>query len=212
MSPKIANKIVPFVFLFLGGYLLYYYSTGQHKKKPKTKLFPPVSTQKTPSDNLTDPINIQVDQITEILINAKVNQFEELKLAKENGEWLVSMAGEPAQAAKDQAIQPILKILSNLRLVEAVAKGEENYDEYKVREGKGVKIKVKEGEKTSLDAIIGKVKFELRSNPAIPGAPPKQIPTSFIRLNNSETIYSVADFMEPNFNKRYKTYLATKKK
>ncbi len=145
--------------------------------------------------------------VTAILVNSKVNNFEEIKFSRADGGWVISSATESPKPVMSGQVDGMLRQMAMLKADRVVSRNPDKWEEYKVGDA-GTRARFMNGEVTLLDIVIGKISINM-GKPSGTSQVPKQQPTSFVRLSESDVVYSTPQFLEPNFNKTYKSLVDT---
>lgn len=136
-----------------------------------------------------DIVKIDTSKVTSILINPKVNGHQEVKLFKEGNYWNVLLSNSKKVSADESKIKDLLAQLLRLKVSSLAAQDESKWSEFQV-DSSGTRVKVFEGNKNTLDLVIGKFAFRQ----------PRTM-VSFVRLKGDKYVYEAENFMDFAFNR-----------
>lgn len=127
-------------------------------------------------------------KISGILIYPKSKKGEEVKLTKEGAEWKVKITDSKSQTVDSTRISGLLKAILALKPTRLAARTTDKWKDFEV-DTTGSRVVVKQGDKTTLDIIIGKFNFS--------GG--RDVET-FVRLSGEDETYAVNGFLDGSFN------------
>ena len=136
-----------------------------------------------------DIVKIDTSKVTSILIYPKVNGHKEVKLHKEGNYWNVLLSNNKSVSADESKIKDLLAQLLRLKVSSLAAQDESKWSEFQV-DSSGTRVKVFEGNRNTLDMVIGKFAFRQ----------PRTM-VSFVRLKGDKNIYEAENFMDFAFNR-----------
>lgn len=174
MSKKNSNKTLAIVFILLLIIVVVVYITGTGKN------------ERTFRKNL---VSIDTTSVTKILIFPKSQKGKEVKLFKNGKQWKVQIDSTTSVRVPKDKIKNIFNTLLSLKAKRLAARGKSKYDYYAVT-NKATRVEVFEGNKKTLDLIIGKFSYADRQL------------NSFVRLTNDNKIYEVNGFLGMTFNQK----------
>ncbi|HXH19420.1 MAG TPA: DUF4340 domain-containing protein [Chitinophagales bacterium] len=133
-------------------------------------------------------VKIDTAKISSIYIYPKSKKGQEVKLFRENGQWKVRVNENKNQNVDYSRISGLFKTITGIKPVRLAARNMEKWKDFEV-DTSGTRVKVHEGDKKTLDIIIGKMNF-------IGG---RDVET-FVRLDNETETYAVSGFLDATFN------------
>lgn len=172
---KMSSKTLLIVFLLmlvLAVVFIYYDSTHEERTFEK------------------DIVNIDTAKVTSILLYPKVTNHKEVKIFKEGNYWHVRLDNNKNTSADEAKVRELLNQLLRVKASSLAAKDESKWNEYQV-DSTGTRIKIFEGNKNTLDLIIGKFTFRQPRTMA-----------SYVRLKGDKYVYEVENFMDFAFNRK----------
>lgn len=174
MSSKLSNKNLTILFLVLLVITLIFFFSDAGKQ------------EKTFRDKL---VEIDTASVAEIKIYPKSENYNEVKLFKENDNWKVTLPGNRIFGSPKSKIQNLLSTLIGIKPERLAARGEDKWKEFEVTDSSGTRVVVIENGKPSLDIILGRFAFKQ----------PRSMST-FVRLTNDTDVYEVEGFLAATFN------------
>lgn len=169
------------LFIFLG--LLAIYGLSQ------------VFTGKRTSNFNTELILVDTNQVTQIIINTKPPNTEEIMLQREGNNWIVSN-GTVNTKAVSSAVQALLSNVQLIKTKYIAANSEEKWADYEVGEQQGTRVQVFAGEQLLEDFIAGRFAFDQQA----------QTGTSYLRLTNGKEVYAVDGFQTLTLGQGFNAY------
>lgn len=127
-------------------------------------------------------------KVSTILIYPKSKKGEEVKLTKEGAGWKVKITDSKSQQVDSARMTGLFKAILSLKPTRLAARGSDKWKEFEV-DTTGSRLVVKEGDKTTLDIIIGKFNFS--------GG--REVET-LVRLSGEDETYAVNGFLDGTFN------------
>jgi hypothetical protein len=173
MFRKISNKILGFVFflLLIAVVLLFVIDSGKKERTFREVL-----------------VDIDTSAVTEILIYPKSQNHKEIKLFKEEKKWKVVLTENKTASVSDSRITDVFNQMHAVKPLRLAARGDEKWNEFQV-DSTGSRVIVKEGNKTTLDIVIGRFLFQQPRNMS-----------TYVRLFNDSDVYVVDGFLDMTFN------------
>ncbi|MEM7550215.1 MAG: DUF4340 domain-containing protein [Bacteroidota bacterium] len=130
-------------------------------------------------------VDIDTAKSTKVVIT---KSGEELKLLKEEGDWLVELDNGKKVEALNSSVIRSLESLNTIKPGRVAAKKEEKWKDYSV-DSSGTRIQVFEDEKKALDIVLGR--FGVKGQ--------RQFYT-FVRLWEDDEVYTSDNFMGASFS------------
>lgn len=134
-------------------------------------------------------VDIDTTSVTEIHITAKANNFKPVRLFKQDDNWFVELPNGKNAPVSNQRIEQTFKQLTAIVPKRLAARGKDKWSSFQV-DSSGTRVKVMEGDKTTLDLIIGRFNYQQQ---------PRSIST-YVRLANDNDVYEVDGFLSMTFN------------
>lgn len=169
------------LFIFLG--LLAIYGLSQ------------VFTGKRTSNFNTELILVDTNQVTQIIINTKPPNNEEIMLQREDNGWIVSNGSVNTKAVSN-AVQALLSNIQLIKTKYIAANSEEKWADYELGEQQGTRVQVFAGENQLEDFIAGRFAFDQQA----------QTGTSYLRLTNGKEVYAVDGFQTLTLGQGFNAY------
>jgi hypothetical protein len=162
-------------------------------------------TSKKRSDRTlkTDIVQIDTSQVTSILLYPRAEHGIGLEFSKAPASWTVTREGLSASADM-RNVNSLLGELSGLQTEQLVARSRESWSGYQVDDSLGTRIVVKEGNKTTLDLVVGRFHFQPPpQNSYDPYRQNRGTGKSYVRLTGEEEVYSVEGFLAMSINQPF---------
>ena len=137
-------------------------------------------------------IDIDTSAVTEILIYPKSKDPEEIKLFKKGENWNIILQNNKTVKADEERIREMFTQLLIVKPKRLAANDESKWKDFEVVDTFATRIKIIEGDETTLDLIIGRFSFsqQLRTM------------TTFVRLMNEKEVYAIDGFLGAAFNQK----------
>ena len=152
-------------------------------------IFSSESTKKERTFN-KNIINIDTSAVTEILLYPKSQKGKEVKLVKSKDGWKVIAENESQYTTPNAKVKNLLVQILRIKPKRLAARSKDKFAKYEVLDSVATRVVVKEGNKETLNLIIGKFAFQQ----------PRSMST-FVRPAESNDIYEVDGFLDMIFNK-----------
>lgn len=136
-----------------------------------------------------DIVRIDTSKVTQILLYPKSANHKEVKLFKEGNYWNIQLDNKNNVSADESKVKDLLNQLLRLKVSSLAAQDESKWSEFQV-DSTGTRVKIFEGNKNTLDLIIGKFSFRQ----------PRTM-VSFVRVKGDKNVYEVENFMDFSFNR-----------
>ena len=133
--------------------------------------------------------------VTQILLYPKATEHAEVKLEKIGDLWQVMLANGKKASVPIDRIQGLIIELQKIKPMRLAATKRSRWVDFKT-DSSGTRVKVMEGENTTLDIIIGRFDFDQQARSA----------TSFVRLYDDSSVYAVDGFLELSFNQGHDSF------
>lgn len=133
-------------------------------------------------------VDVDTSAVTEILIYPKSQNHKEVKLYKDENDWLVTLPSGISAKVAPQRITSLFDQLLAIKPKRLAARDESKWNELQV-DSTGSRVKVFQGSKLALDLVIGRFSFQQ----------PRTMNT-FVRLYNDKDVYEVDGFLDMTFN------------
>lgn len=127
--------------------------------------------------------------------------------------WSVKLADGSNQKANAETVNRLLTELEQIKPQRVAATTNEKWEEMKVADGKGIRVKLRENGKQTLDILLGKFTMsgQAQGQPQMQGMPGGQQPqfSSYVRLEGDTETYSTDGLLEFSFKMDPKTIVDT---
>jgi len=135
-----------------------------------------------------DLVNVEIDKVSAIKILTKAKN--EVDLIKSDGSWQIKLGDSKFGKADDEKIVSAIDQIAIIKPSNLVSTNKEQYNEYQV-DTSGVRVRVFEGDKLTLDIILGKFSYKSQ----------REMYT-YIRLTDAAEVYSVEGLLDITFNRQ----------
>ncbi|MBL4715085.1 MAG: DUF4340 domain-containing protein [Bacteroidia bacterium] len=135
-----------------------------------------------------DLVNVDIDKVSAIKILTKAKN--EVDLIKTDGSWQVKIGENKFGKADDEKIVSAIDQIAIIKPSNLVSTDKEKYNEFQV-DTSGVRVRVFEGDKRTLDIILGKFSYKSQ----------REMYT-YIRLSDADEVYSVEGLLDITFNRQ----------
>jgi hypothetical protein len=152
-------------------------------------------------------VDIDTANVTKIMLYPISENREEIKFYKEGKDWKVTK-GKLTAESEQNTIKGLLTTLLEIKVKSLASKDKKKWDEYKVSDTTGTRVKVYQGDDLVLDMMIGKFNYQQRQNPYgnMYGGGGGVTGTTFVRLNDDDKVYAVDGFLTFTFNQQYNSF------
>jgi hypothetical protein len=133
-------------------------------------------------------ISVDTAKITSISIFPKSFNHKEVKIFKEGSAWKVNLANGKKVVVPSDKVQEVLIQFSSIKPLSVAAQSADKWKEFSV-DTSGTHVKVFEGNKNTLDMIIGKFTYQQ----------PRSM-TTYVRISGDDNVYLVNGFLDFTFN------------
>ncbi|MFK7907604.1 MAG: DUF4340 domain-containing protein [Chitinophagales bacterium] len=154
-------------------------------------------------------VAIDTDAITAVYLYPQSNGGQEVKIAKDGtGNWTVTDETGATQPGDSAKINGLIGMIEMVKPERVVSKNKDKWAEYQVEGSEATRLKVMEGDKTTLDLFVGKFTVGQPKTPPGGGDPRQQMQqqqqrpelTSYVRLEGENEIYAVDGMLSFSFN------------
>lgn len=159
-------------------------------------------------------VGIDANAVTSILLSPQSNGGQEIKIEKDgSGNWTVTDETGATQPGDSSKITSMISMIETIKPQRVVSKNKDKWTEYKVEGSESTRLKVIEGDKTTLDMLVGKFSVGQPKTPPNAGnlTPQQQMQlqqqqqqrpeiTSYVRLEGEDAIYAVDGMLSFAFN------------
>lgn len=140
-------------------------------------------------------IAVDTTSVTQVIINTKGPESEEITLKKEEAGWIASN-GQLNVKAPSGTISSLLGNLVLIKTKRVAANKAEKWSEYELEEGQATRVRVFDGDKLLEDFLVGRFSFNQQTRSGI----------SFIRLTGENEVYAVDGFQTLTFGQGFEAY------
>lgn len=145
-------------------------------------------------------VEIDTAKVTKVLIGGK---GESLELLKENDAWKVSIGNGKYAVAEKSSVKSTLNSLLSIKPSRIAANKQDKWKEYQV-DSAGTRVQVFEGNKSTLDLIIGRFGFNQQAmqqqQQMMMGGRGGQQFYNYVRLQDENEVYVADNFMGMSIN------------
>jgi hypothetical protein len=129
-------------------------------------------------------VKIDTASVSSIEVKSSENS---VSLAKENGQWLLTLASGQKVVADKNAVKRSLEALLGIKPSRLATRNQDKWEEYQVADTMGTRVQTYEGGDKTLDIILGKL-----------GVTGQRSYHTFVRLAEDDEVYVANDFMSFN--------------
>ena len=175
MFKKASNNLLGLVFvvLLLVVALLFFFDSGKNERTFREVL-----------------VDIDTSAVTQMLIFSKANNYQPVKVFKENNKWQVELKNGKTASVSGQKISQTFSELISIVPKRLAARNKEKWNEFQV-DSAGTQVQIFEGKDLTLDIVIGRFNYQQQ---------PQSIST-YVRLHKDVDVYEVDGFLALTFNK-----------
>ncbi len=158
-------------------------------------------------------VEIDPDAVTAIHLSPQSNGGQEIKIEKDgSGNWTVTDETGATQPGDSSKITSMISMIETIKPQRVVSKNKDKWTEYKVEGSETTRLKVLQGNETTLNILIGKFSVGQPKAPPAGGnlTPQQQMQlqqqqqrpeiTSYVRLEGEDAIYAVDGMLSFAFN------------
>ena len=163
-------------------------------------------------------VDIDTSKVSDLYIYPKSLKGQEIHFVNNAGQWQM-ISGSENVNLESEKISSMINALLVLKPKNVAATNSNKWAEFQVDKEQATRVKVMEGNKTSLDMYIGKFSFQQRKPP--PGFDPNDpqhqmmmqqmqqqpIMTSFVRVENDDKVYAVDGMLGMNFDRKPEDFI-----
>lgn len=188
MSGKINNKTLFLVLLALAAVFAI------------TRFFPGKRSDRSLASGM---VQIDTVRITSLQLFPAAEQGEVIGCLKEGGSWNVTHGGITARADQ-RMVTSILGELQGLKAEQLVSRSKDSWAEYMVTDSLGTRVVVKEGNRTTLDMVVGRFHYQPPAQESYNPYGQNQVSgKTYVRLYKGDEVYSVAGFLAMSVNQTF---------
>ncbi|MEN7548298.1 DUF4340 domain-containing protein [Rapidithrix thailandica] len=149
-------------------------------------------------------VNIQRDRVSRVLID---KGGEQLELINQDNSWKVKLDNGKYAQAMESSAKELLSNLASIQPSRLVAKRATQWKDYQV-DSTGTRVQVFEGEKRTLDIVLGRLAMKAQPQNIQPGMYGRQQQAfySFVRLQGDENVYAADNFMSLSVSTKADAY------
>ena len=166
------NKKLLIVFVALIGiYFIYLYMSGDSERSFRS-----------------DIVNVDTEEVTQILLYPKAENYEKVTISKTGDDWQVSKGTFTAMAT-ESAVNTLLNEIKTIKAKRVATKNPDKWSDFQV-DSTGNRIQVFVNDKAVADIIVGKFDINQQARTF----------TSYVRLNNENNVYAIDGFLSTSAN------------
>ncbi len=151
----------------------------------------------------TELVSIDAGKTTKLRIEKKAGH--PLELFKEGSQWKVSLADGKIAVAMNSKVEAAISQLESIRPSRLASRNESKWKNYEV-DSAGTRIKVFEGNKNTLDIVLGRLAFGKQAMGGGPGMGASPQFHTFVRLASDAEVYAADNFMGMTIPTEAKNY------
>ncbi len=136
-----------------------------------------------------DLVDVDAEKVSLIEIKPRVTGGTDIKLYKENDQWIVESEDKKYKADQSSA-SSLINELNSIKPESVVATSSDRWEQYEVTDSLGTRLKLFEGNQLLADLIIGKFSF----------SQPRKM-TSYVRVEGEKEVYGVNGMLGMSFNR-----------
>lgn len=153
----------------------------------------------------TELVDIDTSKVTKIILYPTSEGRAEIKFYKEGKDWKISK-GKVTAEPEANAVKSLLAMLQEIKTQRLASREKSKWAEYNLTDTAATRVKVYEGDKTSLDIFIGKFTYQQSNNPYNKMYGGGVTGTTYVRLAGENEIYAVDGFLSFSFNRQFNTF------
>jgi hypothetical protein len=166
------------------------------------KLYQYKYTDNTLVVNLVD---IDTSKVTKLLLYPASEGKNEIKFFKDGKDWKVSK-GKITADPEANAVQSLLAMLVETKTQRLASRDKSKWGEYLLTDQTASRVKVFEGNKVSLDMLIGKFDVQKSDDPYSKMYGGGSTGTTYVRLTGENEVYAIDGFMSFSLNRPFNTF------
>lgn len=190
MSNKFDNNILLYIFIAL---IIVFAGV---------KLYQTKFTENTLNVKLVD---IDTAKVTKLSIYPLCEGRNEIKFYKEGKDWKINK-GKIIADPEANALQSLLTMLIDIKTQRLASRDKSKWVEFNLTDTAATRAKVYEGNKTTLDILIGKFTYQQSNNAYNKMYGGGVTGTTYVRLTGENEIFAVDGFLTFSFNRQFNTF------
>lgn len=174
MFKKASNKLLGLIFvgLLLVAIIIFFFDSGKNERTFREVL-----------------VDIDTSAVTQILVYSKANNYQPVKVFKQDNKWNVELRNGKTASVTEQKIKQTFSELTSIIPKRLAARNKEKWSEFQV-DSTGTRVQVFEGDNPTLDIVIGRFNYQQQ---------PRSVST-YVRLYSDVDVYEVDGFLALTFN------------
>jgi hypothetical protein len=187
MSGKFNNRLLLWIFLGLAAIFVVTRLTRVRKSERTLR---------------TELAEIDTSQVSSLLLYPRAEQGKELEFKRNEGSWTVSGQGTTVPANRE-LVKSILAELKDLEIEQLVARSPDSWDAYQLNDSLGTRVVVREGNKTTLDLVVGRFHYQQAPGGYSMYGQNRGTGKTYIRLSGEDEVYLADGFLAMSVNQRF---------
>ena len=190
MSKKVNNKIL--VYILIGFAIIYaLVKVYQHKF----------------TDNTLNVSLVKIDtlKVTKILLYPVSEGRNEIKFFKDGKDWKINK-GKITTDPEANSVQSLLEVLLESKTQRLASREKNKWADYNVTDTTATRVKVYEGDKLTLDMLVGKFSYQPRNDQYSKMYGGGGTGTTYIRLTGEDNVYAIDGFLSFSLNRQFNTF------
>ena len=162
-----------------------------------------LNSRKKESTLKRDLVDIDTARVTAIYLYPQSEKGEELEFYKTDKGWHIK-EGEREAPVEEPTVRNLLATVLRIRPQQLAAVGKDSWAEYHVSDSLATRLKIKEGNKTTLDLYIGRFTIDRPSGNNPYQAYNRNVTgKSYVRAAGDKNVYAVEGFLAMSLNQGF---------
>ncbi len=159
------------------------------------------------TDNTLKVSLVDIDslKVTKVLLYPASEGRNEIKFFKDGKDWKISK-GKITTDPEANSVQGLLTMLLEIKTQRLASREKSKWSEYNLTDTTATRVKVYEGDKLSLDLLIGKFSYQPSNNPYSKMYGGGGTGTTYVRLTGEDEVYAIDGFLSFSFNRQFNTF------
>lgn len=152
---------------------------------------------------MTKVVSIDTSQVSFFSLSPRAEGGQRIDFTRSAQGWSVTR-GEVTAPASPQAVRNLLAEIALLRAEQLVSRDQEKWPDYHVNDSLGSRIVIKEGNRVSLDLVVGRFQYQPPPQNNMNRYGQNQVSgKTYIRLAGEDAVYSVEGFFALSVNRAF---------
>ncbi len=153
----------------------------------------------------TELVGIDTARVDSISLYPASGNGGKILFEREGQEWIVKNETITTHADND-AVHNLLGTLLNIKTERLVARARDKWPDYHVNDSLGTRVVIREGNKTTLDMIVGRIEYQQPAGGYGAYGNSPSGGNTYVRLANQDEVYSVEGFLAMNINQDFNSW------